>query len=327
MLSALLPGVRELRAPLITGALWCACIWLIGGSRLAGNETTLRFVKQFHLDMLPTVIWLGAAALLVYLVGSFLVLRSSPVSRISRRLRPFWYEKVERLGNDRKPTRLLHKIVWRLWRMEKLRRPLLRLRNLAHEPSQDESVDSWLRNEFQRLREDGRVPVMRSVYRGCGGPNGFEAFYHPDSVTEYANKNGSDDINIMLSDMFVSEIKQERPAIEARIQMRFPEVYSEIDRLKVESELRWSIFWPLIFLSVILAWIWSPISILLILISVLSLRDGNRRMRQATEKTWSVFTAGDVSSPILDAMSIATDQENRDFGSRQESLDRRLGTG
>ncbi|WP_198681920.1 hypothetical protein [Kribbella rubisoli] len=167
-----------------------------------------------------------------------------------------------------------------------------------------DAVDSWLHNEFQSLMSDGRVPVMRSFRGGCDAPTGFRAFYSTESMTP-AHIEEYEAARDELLEQFIRQIKRDQPAIEVRIQMRFPEVYAEIDRLKVEAELRMSIFWPLLILSGVLATAWSPIALALLVAPPFLLRDGFKRMREASEKTWGALMAREVSSPTLDAMDSA----------------------
>jgi hypothetical protein len=43
--SALLPGVREFRTPLVTGALWVACAWILLGAKVADSKSMLAFAS------------------------------------------------------------------------------------------------------------------------------------------------------------------------------------------------------------------------------------------------------------------------------------------
>lgn len=159
---------------------------------------------------------------------------------------------------------------------------------------------------------------MRGVGRGCTGPSGFEAFYRTESVRAKEEEFGPREEPFeMFIHFFLRDIKEEQPAVETRIQMRYPEVYAEIDRLKVEGELRLSIFWPLALLSVLLTWAWTPLAIMLIAVPPALLIDGYRRVQQATDKTWSVLTAGEVTSPILDALNDAKAHDIADYAERE----------
>ena len=181
-----------------------------------------------------------------------------------------------------------------------------------------ETVDAWLYNEFDSMMADGRVPVMRSFDGGCNAPSGFEAFYSTASLGDHPSFMENYDLRSSLVQTFVREVKQEKAAVEVRIQMRYPEVYAEIDRLKVEAELRMSIFWPLNSLFVLLGFAWTPFALVGLLIPPMLLVDGFKRAYEASEKTWGTLVAGEVTSPILDAMYGAKDAECRNFRARYE---------
>jgi hypothetical protein len=67
MLTNLLPGLRELRAPLAAGYLWLVCGWLIFHDLLTGQS------KLVH-DVAPLVNWAGRPALAVAITfGAYLV--------------------------------------------------------------------------------------------------------------------------------------------------------------------------------------------------------------------------------------------------------------
>lgn len=322
MLSALLPGVREFRTPLVTGALWAACLWLLVGSRLADSTNTDQFIERFRLGELPAALWVGVGGLLVYLLGSLLVVRTSPIERLSNRLRHRLTPMIERLDEDRLPAAWRHRIAWRAWHAEHgwiQYRPLVRgLREWCGQHGHGWSpVDEWLSNEYRALAVSGRVPVMRNFEGGCDALTGFDAFYKTDTIDSYFESHDADyDLRSSLAESFRWAIKNEQPAVEVRIQMRFPEVYAEIDRLKVEAELRMSIFWPLLLLSALLAWVWTPFALALAVFPPFMLRDGFKRAREASEKTWGTVVAGEVSTPILDAMQNNREDECRDFNAR-----------
>lgn len=319
MLSALLPGVREFRTPLVTGALWGACVWLIGGSRVAESAATRDFVTSYRLDALPSTALFAAGLLMVYLVGSLLVVRRSPFLWLARR---YGWRVARRLDQMRgvekpeKPEKRFDCLLWKVWQgwgWRPVARPIRGLMNAVTSGPRHEAVDVWLRNEFEVMAARGRIPVMRSYLGGCAAPTGFDSFYDAHSINTVPDSEGSDSLRWRLTECFVQEIKQEKPAVEVRIQMRFPEVYAEIDRLKVESELRMSIFWPLMLASGLLAGAWSPWALSGLLVPPLMMRDAFKRAQEASDKTWSALVAGEVTSPILDAMAAAPADDLRDF--------------
>jgi hypothetical protein len=149
---------------------------------------------------------------------------------------------------------------------------------------------------------------MNSFVHPGPGPDGFHAFCHPASVREYEKSIGSEGLDETLANLYINEVKREQPAIETRIQMHYPEVYAEIDRLEVESELRLSVFWPLFLLTLLLAFYWSPIALCVAVVPPFLLKDGFDRKWQASDKVWSVLMAGEVKSPVLDTIESSRDQ-------------------
>lgn len=103
-------------------------------------------------------------------------------------------------------------------------------------------------------------PCNEVVRGGCNAPNGFGVFYTFKSVRRSAGDDGSGQLEDSLRETFVAEVKREKPAVEVRVQM-YPEMYAEVDRLKVEAELRMSVCWTLILLCVLLALTWSPLAL------------------------------------------------------------------
>lgn len=310
----------------MTGALWAACLWLAFGSKLAASTATSEFVDRYRLGELPSGAWFAAGGLLVYLLGSLLVVRTSPIARLASRVKHKVTPIIERLEEDRVPAARRHKMVWKAWNANdgwlKNRRWAFAIRRWCSYDGQSWTpFDEWLSNEYRSLAVSGRVPVMRNYEGGCDALHGFDAFYATETVDNYFDsldaEHGDDwDRRGQLAESFRWAVKNEQPAVEVRIQMRFPEVYAEIDRLKVEAELRMSIFWPLMLLSLLAAWAWSPFALALAVFPPFMLRDGFRRAKEASEKTWGTVVAGEVTTPILDAMRSAQQDECRDFAAR-----------
>ncbi|GAA3859308.1 hypothetical protein GCM10022275_07350 [Tessaracoccus defluvii] len=116
-----------------------------------------------------------------------------------------------------------------------------------------------------------------------------------------------------LRDSYVCNIRREQSAVEVRIQMRFPQVYMEIDRVRTEGELRLSVFWPLLAVIALLAVQWSPWIASLVSIPTWLMLDGFQRLRDAEEKTWIPVIAGEVTTPMMDSIKRAEDNPPSDF--------------
>jgi hypothetical protein len=316
MLSALLPGVRELRTPLITGFLWALCFWFPFGSKITESGSTNKFVSQFRLDVVPSPIWFAVGGVATYLLGSLLVCHTSPFSLVSNRIRPRLRPVVVRLDLDQQPSLRRYKRIWKFWQHFGYRwRPLYLFRNWTEERPARSIIDGWIGDKFYSFVDDGKVPVMRGAGREDTEIPGFEAFYTVESVLK--THHGQDEILETFLYFFSRDIKDEQSSIETRIQMQFPEVYIEIDRLKVEGELRLSIFWPLTILALLLAWFWVPLALAILVVPPILLRDGYRRVRQASDKTWNIVIATDIGSPVLDDLRDAIGQDPGDFAKRE----------
>lgn len=279
------------------------------------SQSTREFVAGLGLGDLPRSTWIGAAALVAYLVGSLLVVRTSPFGRRGELIHEWLKAKVDRLETSILPIRRRYRLFWRLWQKSPhvLTGPV---RGWVMGEGSFPEVEGWLRNEFQAEMERGRAPVMRSFLGGCMTPTGFEGFCTSDSISgdgrTISMYEGHDTVD-MLAQAFVSEVMREKPAVETRIQMRHPELYAEIDRLKVEGEFRLSIFWPLTLLVVLLGWSWSPLALTLLVLPPLLARDGYRRIGESADKTWGALMAKEVTSPTLDAMDAARESESGTF--------------
>ena len=93
MLTSLLPGLRELRAPLSAGAIWLLSIWLVAEPSVPTSEEATGFVASvYRLGGLLSALGLGAAlAFAAYVLGSLSVfvfsgplrgvIRTSPSAR------------------------------------------------------------------------------------------------------------------------------------------------------------------------------------------------------------------------------------------------------
>lgn len=329
MFSTLLPGVRELRAPLVTGALWAAVVWLVIGHAVATSGASRSLARRFEGLEVPTSAWLVVGAFMTYLIGSLLVVRASPFTWLTetslvRTLR--W--KIDML-NEGKPARrpILRPATW-FWGKWVLDGRFEWLSTAGFESSERLlPVRGWLLNEFDTSWADGRVPVTRGFEGGCMPPSGFEAFYDAKSVEDCTVYGDGFDLRESLAEGFVQEVLRERDAVEVCIHTRFPSVYAEIERLRAEGELRLSIFWPLMTLIIVLAVQWTPWAVVLLFLPPWLARDGFRRLRQAADQTWGVLMAREVTSPTLEAMKAAKDDACRDFARRHEPVAGGAGSG
>jgi hypothetical protein len=95
MLTSLLPGLRELRAPLAAGYIWLLAGWIAFESRVADRDDATEVLRSLYRldDALSGVGLFAAATFVAYLVGS---LSTTLFSRLLRRLfRASWFVNSE----------------------------------------------------------------------------------------------------------------------------------------------------------------------------------------------------------------------------------------
>lgn len=314
MLSTILPGVREIRTPLVTGCLWFAVVWLALAPTLRASESTDRLLERTRLLDLPQPLLNAAGLVVAYLVGSLLTVRTSQFGRLRdhietriARIILGWYNTEPQKG-------LLRKTLQRIAGSGPLRRFTAEGENSIPRPDGYDTLAEWLQNEFESYIQKGFVPVTRTAVLGGPYGSGLHGIFDSAPLTSngYRTTLGLTDPSRTLLDLFVREVARERTEAETRIQMRHPELYAEIDRLRAEAELRLSLFWPVVALGAVLCWVWSPWALLLLPAALLMAKQGKQSLLRSSDKTWAAVIAGEVSTPVLDQVSSSDSVESAD---------------
>lgn len=298
MLSALLPGIREARTPLVVGGLWFAVFWMWWGEDLASNASILRLARQLSLTGIPFAYWFGVVTLAAYLFGSMLIARSSPVSRvvhpIRRRLLPTIRKTHKWLANSSITLKpgigiFIQRFLISNVELEEWLNGVSPTRWIVHD---------YLVRVFNEQYELGRVPVC-SAYGDHPPIRNPPAIFEADIADSSASSRFSLKLNRLLTD-FEGEVLRDENAIAVRIQLRHSNLYSDINRLRSEGELRYSIFWPLVVLIFSVSVEFGAWFAGLLLIPVTLALQGRKRIREAQYRTWSAVAAGEVTSPSID---------------------------
>ncbi|MCZ4095987.1 hypothetical protein [Streptomyces sp. H39-C1] len=155
MLASLLPGIREIRTPLVTGYIWLISLWLIFGDYIPGRRQAPGQIRQVYsfADFFGKSAILAVVTFIAYLAGTLLEIKAvtalRPILRIRRDVqkdihgRQAWDELAQ-------PNRILKF------------RPLLTgpasetLERYVHNKVQTavpESAGKWLAKESFRARE------------------------------------------------------------------------------------------------------------------------------------------------------------------------------
>jgi hypothetical protein len=160
MLASLLPGLRDLRAPLAAGALWLLFGWLVLEPRYAEwdkTDTPLGAVISLR-DTLTPVAFAAVASFVAYLIGSISETLYSQLPRHTLRLRRRW-------GKTRSEDRLFE-----------LRMPFLRI------------VQSWLVEKFaaaERVQLD-QGEILRLIESDLEQTALARFLYEPEEVADEA---------------------------------------------------------------------------------------------------------------------------------------------
>jgi hypothetical protein len=289
MLMNLLPGLRDLRAPLAAGYLWLAGLWLLLADIVPPRSTATGVVAHVYSlthDLGRGVI-LAAVSFTAYLIGAVLSVDiDGPVvnvlSKISiRRIRGYRYIYRVRqrfLADDRTVGRQMT-TAWAYGRTsEKIdndtRAFVWRIKESVHRLNPVESELSDTKRAAIREWND-------SVRTGVG-------FYAVGSDWAYKVWEG-------LAMTMLSDLTDEMRQLVTQLRVSNDSLFDQYDRARGEAEFRLSVAFPLIFISATLAWKWTPLWLLLLLGAILIMRSGIKRAREATDVVGQAALTGYVT--------------------------------
>jgi hypothetical protein len=254
MLSSLLPGLRELRAPFAAGVLWLLAIWVRWEPLLPTPEDAKKtpgFANSLYRlhGLVPDVALGATAGLLVYLVGSL------SIALLSDQLRAFF--RVSLSSGDRRLNPLTPSTVYALHRLAQRTRAEIETLvaplgvGAAEFLDLERDAPSMLRRGqglwtrvWSRLRSSDfveaieeklaienrrRVRVRRSIMEHAAAPP-------PEAITEHE-----------LAELAVLDLDV---VTTARLLGKDQELYSAIDRHRAEVEFRLGVIPPLLVLFV-----------------------------------------------------------------------------
>lgn len=216
MLASVVPGLREIRAPLAAGYLWLIAAWLLVANYVAPeSRATGLLARAYDLKHAVGAIGLGVAiSFVAYLIGSV----TEPLAKTA-------YGRLNHLRRRRRPPYLSRSVPGHV-----------------------------LDVAMERV-----VLAVDDVRRHGGDPMSVP---HPDvamarrEVTRLLPEEDPEDLHstfmIELSEIIGREIVEEMDLAQTRLIGAEPELYSEVDRLKAESDLRFAILPPLLVLTAIL---------------------------------------------------------------------------
>lgn len=192
ILASILPGVRQVRTPLVTGCLWLFLVWLWVGSSIEsateGNGTVKRIDDL--LSWITTGTAVAALGFIAYLVGSLLTIERWPPGPLQN-ARSVTRQRVDavryRTAVQKFLVRWPFRWIWRRraavrqWRYARksrrendpMRPPMRGAEALQRDALVDTEIMAWARRQsilvnpdvtMNDIRRAGRLPDLRNVY-------------------------------------------------------------------------------------------------------------------------------------------------------------------
>lgn len=301
MFATLLPGIRHVRTPLITGYLYFLVAWmLLGPDRLtphAGGGT----VAERRLSALVQEVGSGPT----FAALSFAALLIGSLATISR-----WdkWPLVWKPGHNENPYDAAQTRGERVW---SLGWPGL--------------LESWAFNSTDWLNRDRR-PTWREFMNSDQLPEGFKSAVESRHNTEEQERWEREEVDEAERESFFERVHSEAflndpiaswplriefqgavigefNLLAARAQVDSPAIYSEYDRYSAEAELRFSIVPPLILLVGVAAATWHWWAIVGLLLPAALLYKGLNAQNEATSLIARSVVYGSLPSPIANALA------------------------
>jgi hypothetical protein len=302
-LANLMPGVRELRAPLAAGYLWLLAAWLVLAERIPPEEEATGLLKSLY-DLGDVATAIGFAIALsfaAYLVGIISQAILNPP------LRELYSLVVYRLSRESLQVQLPY-VSWyeESWDLKFIRaRGLISYRGAR---ALNQIVSNRLMDLWSRLPRGG---LSELLHVELGEPPPSQA--GPTSARE----EWIDDArNPELSNSVAGRVFQELPVIATRLIGKEPELFAAQDRLKGESDFREAIVPPLLALGVIVALftfpVWTaPVLAITLLFAGLIAREARKSNRDRNDLIIDALFLERVESPILERLVKRADASDR----------------
>jgi hypothetical protein len=322
VLTNLLPGLRDLRAPLSAGFIWLFGIWLLAWPDV--NDSDSELVKSvLALKDAVSPAGVGAAlAFVAYLLGSAsesvlggavgLALRVWPDARRAVLMSGASEAAIEEVAVD---------AAWESSR--RLRARDINERAAFGTLSFTDVVESVARSrdqlnaDFERALAQGEHRRARALDEWERGVSELLPVNAAEHIRAWFLSRPEDEdwfyipVGVRLKPVLEREMDQMR----TRLLVDQPGLFSKVDRLRAEAEFRGAIALPLAFLACVVAfdteeW-WIGVAILALVVPLLT--QALRRSRESTDALMEALRTGKVGSPTLDRVrALGTDQWVKD---------------
>ncbi|AUI59789.1 hypothetical protein [Amycolatopsis sp. BJA-103] len=293
MLSSLLPGLRELRAPLAAGYVWLLGLWLVFRPGLPPPGQA----SGVYRDLLDLGSWSGKAAVFAaatfaaYLLGTMSLAIThwldtivTPLFRRSKLQGIAWLEpkyRGRRLILRALRDAVLNKLSDRFLTDEAFRDKVL---------SHVSGLQDFARRAGQELPE-----IVAGVRGGDHRRRAMDDYLHRWHLLG----------TVVRLDAYVESAKEDLDYVGPRLLGREDQLYGEYDRQNAEGSLRIGLFLPLAFLVAVLALRVSPWCLPALIVPVTLLYLGSSSWAAAEQNLAVALAAERVESPTLELLKSA----------------------
>lgn len=286
MLASLLPGLRELRAPLAAGYLWLVAAWLaLAGAIPDPDEAPPGIVRDAY-ELAgavgqPAVV--AAASFAAYLAG---VLSVQATAAMLPRLRVLRRRQVlgSRFG---------------------VAAPSAAGRSALREAVLDELVRRY-------DLDPGLQKLLQETRDACGESRDLD---------DLAVRRRLLDVRVDV-DEYAGRLERDLPMIPLRLlaEGKKDEIYGEFDRLRAEAEFRASVAVPLGAVVAILAWRASPWWLFALVMPALLLLEAGRNVTAAADVLAESVRARAAESPVLAHLQAGGLEHRKDWVERAATM-------
>lgn len=307
MLANLLPGIRELRAPLAAGYLWLLFAWLVLEDRVPSRDDAEGLVAAiYRLDDVASIIGAGVAvSFAAYLLGALSESLFARVFRgVERLLAARLHKKLFLLGEtefDLIPETLLAVSDRGARALE-----TLAARVLDELKPSDEALHGEVES-FRRYR-DLNPPLARARETLTPGDEPKHrvggTVWVPGSTDEMGER------SLRLTAL-VGALLGDLQLVETRLIGELSELYSAADRLRAEAEFREAVIPPLAALVALVAFETSPTGVVALVPLVLLYWQGVRRRQARNDLLADALLLGRVEAPTIERLRLRSEAERR----------------